>query len=147
MISNVGEKFVVVYDDDRIPQLIIVLFLDSKWQAVSIFSRLKNMNNLLYTPNYTVKCFFHCPQVFFPLNAVSVINKWLVEFFYAVKRTNNIQEHSSFAFHRNCCQLHTGLCFSWDHHNKLSWWWSFETSVIKLRSELSLWSFRDFLGD
>ena len=31
MISNVGEKFVVVYDDDRIPQLIIVLFLDSKW--------------------------------------------------------------------------------------------------------------------
>ena len=54
MISNVGEKFVVVYDDDRISQLIIVLFLDSKWQAVSIFSRLKNMNNLLYTPNYTV---------------------------------------------------------------------------------------------
>ena len=61
MISNVGEKFVVVYDDDRIPQLIIVLFLDSKWQAVSIFSRLKNMNNLLYTP----KCFFFIVRRFF----------------------------------------------------------------------------------
>ena len=65
MISNVGEKFVVVYDDDRISQLIIVLFLDSKWQAVSIFSRLKNMNNLLYTPNYTVKCFFFIVRRFF----------------------------------------------------------------------------------